>query len=298
MSDPSGYYSVLELKHGATPDDIKKAYRRLSLANHPDRNQGDSSATEKFQKISEAYQVLEDPIKKQQYDMGGINPFVQMGFGNNPENINPEDIINNLFANGLFGGKAHIFHMGHMPGPFSNSIQKPAPIIHKLFISLEQAFNGCKIPIEIERCVEGVKSVREHETLYLTIPRGIDDNEIIIIKGKGNILNENNKGDIKVLITLKNTTDFQRKGLDLLYNKVITLKEALCGFDFDMKYINGRTFKINNHNGNVITPNYKKLIPNMGMRREEHIGNLIIHFTVTFPESLTKEQIESIKNII
>ena len=298
MSDHSGYYSILELKPGASPEDIKKSYRRLSLANHPDRNPNDAKATEKFQKISEAYQVLEDPVKKQQYDMGSLNPFAHMGFAGHPEDINPEDIINNLFANGLFGGKAHIFHMGHVPGPFTQRIQRPAPIIQKIAISLEQAFNGCKIPIEIERWVEGAKSVREHETLYITIPKGIDDNEIIIIKDKGNIINDNNKGDVKIFVTLKNETEFTRSGLDLIYNKVITLKEALCGFNFDMTYVDGRTFKINNNNGIVITPNYKKLIPKMGMRREDHQGNLIIQFTVTFPETLTEEQIESIKEII
>ena len=113
-----------------------------------------------------------------------------------------------------------------------------------------------------------------------------------------NIVNENNKGDVKIFVTLKNETEFTRSGLDLIYNKVITLKEALCGFTFDINYVDGRTFKINNNNGIVITPNYKKLIPKMGMRREDHQGNLIIQFTVTFPETLTKEQIESIKEII
>ena len=301
MSDSKGFYSALELEPGSSPEDVKKAYRRLSLAYHPDRNPNDSSATAKFQKISEAYQVLEDPVKKQQYDIGGTNPFIQMGFGGpgGPGGINPEDIINNLFANGMFGGKAHIFHMGgQIPTNFAQSISKPAPIIKKVTISLEQAFSGCNIPIEVERWVEGVRSVREKETLYVPIPRGIDDNEIIVLKDKGNSLNDSNKGDIKIFVSVSNNTNFERNGLDLIYSKVITLKEALCGFKFDLNYIDGRTFRINNENGNVITPNYKKLIPKLGMTRDTHLGNLIIAFTVTFPESLTKEQIEGIEKII
>ena len=301
MSDSQGFYSALELKPGASPEDVKKAYRRLSLAYHPDRNPNDATATAKFQKISEAYQVLEDPMKKKQYDMGGNNPFVQMGFagGSEPGGINPEDIINNLFANGMFGGKAHIFHMGGpIPNSFAHSISKPAPIIKKVTISLEQSFSGCNIPIEVERWVEGARSVREKETLYVPIPRGIDDNEIIVLKDKGNCLNESMKGDIKVFVSVRNDTEFERNGLELIYNKVITLKEALCGFKFDLNYIDGRTFRINNENGNVITPNYKKLIPKLGMTRDSHQGNLIIAFTVTFPESLTKEQIEEIQKII
>tara|TARA_B100000902_G_C27227957_1_gene873224 strand:- start:86 stop:985 length:900 start_codon:yes stop_codon:yes gene_type:complete len=299
MSDPKGFYSSLELEPGALPEDIKKAYRRLSLAYHPDRNPNDATATAKFQKISEAYQVLEDPTKKQQYDMAATNPFVQMGFAGNTGGINPEDIINNLFANGMFGGKAHIFHMGGpIPNSFAQKFSKPAPIIKKITISLEQSFTGCNIPIEVERWVEGARSVREKETLYVPIPRGIDDNEIIVLKDKGNSLSDSNKGDIKVFVSVRNDTEFERNGLDLLYNKVITLKEALCGFKFDLNYIDGRTFRINNDNGNVITPNYKKLIPKLGITREKHQGNLIIAFTVTFPDSLTREQIDEIKKII
>ena len=91
------------------------------------------------------------------------------------------------------------------------------------------------------------------ETLYVSIPAGIDDNEIIVLKGKGNMIDEANKGDIKVFVKIKNNTEFVRNGLDLTYHKTISLKDALCGFSFDLKYIDGRTFKINNGNGNVIS---------------------------------------------
>jgi DnaJ family protein A protein 2 len=86
--------------------------------------------------------------------------------------------------------------------------------------------------------------------------------------------------------------------LDLILNKTISLKDALCGFVFDMNYLDGRTFKINNNGGNVITNNYNKVLSGMGMKREEHIGNLIINFTVTFPEKLTEEQIEALRKIL
>jgi DnaJ family protein A protein 2 len=76
------------------------------------------------------------------------------------------------------------------------------------------------------------------------------------------------------------------------------LKEALCGFSFDLKYIDGRTFKITNGTGNIITHNYKKVIANMGLTREEHVGNLIINFTVDFPTNLTPEQVEELNKIL
>ena len=66
-----------------------------------------------------------------------------------------------------------------------------------------------------------------------------------------------------------------------------------------MKYIDGRNFQINNSKGNVITPGYKKMIPKMGMKRDDNVGNLIIEFTIVFPETLTDEQTRKIKrNII
>ena len=84
----------------------------------------------------------------------------------------------------------------------------------------------------------------------------------------------------------------------MLYHKTISLKEALCGFSFDLKYIDGRVFKINNGNGNVISANYKKMIPNMGMKRDDHTGNLIIDFNVTFPEILTEDQVKIIGDVL
>ena len=138
----------------------------------------------------------------------------------------------------------------------------------------------------------------ETETLYVPIPEGIDDNEIIILKGKGNVIDEASKGDIKVFIKITNNTEFVRNGLDITFHKTISLKDALCGFSFDHKYIDGRVFKINNGNGNVISANYKKMIPNMGMKREDHTGNLIINFNVTFPERLTEEQVRIIEGVL
>jgi DnaJ family protein A protein 2 len=81
-------------------------------------------------------------------------------------------------------------------------------------------------------------------------------------------------------------------------NKTISLKDALCGFTFDMPYLDGRIFKLNNNVGTIITHNYNKVIPGMGMKREEHVGNLLLNFNVTFPEQLTLEQIEALQKIL
>ena len=297
MSDPEGYYEVLGLKPGASSAEIKRAYRRRSLETHPDRNKDSQDATAQFQKVSAAYNVLGDEEQKAIYDAGGGQgmPF-PMGGGS------PDDIMQ-FFAQNLFGGGAHpqFFHVhgdGGQGFNFHHAMRKPTPIIKTITITLEKAFTGCKIPIEIERWVtDAAGRHSEKETLYVTVPEGIDDNEIIILREKGNSLSESNRGDVKIFIKVSNTTDFQRTALDLVYSKTLTLQESLCGFSFDMEHIDGRTFKINNGNGNVISPGYKKMIPKLGMKRDGHQGNLIIDFTVVFPEKLSSEQIEKIKDV-
>jgi DnaJ-class molecular chaperone len=76
------------------------------------------------------------------------------------------------------------------------------------------------------------------------------------------------------------------------------LKDALCGFTFDMNYLDGRVYKINNNAGNIISQTYNKVLAGLGMKREEHIGNLIINFSVTFPEKLTEAQINGLREIL
>ncbi|GAG88897.1 unnamed protein product, partial [marine sediment metagenome] len=144
----------------------------------------------------------------------------------------------------------------------------PVSMMKTIELDMEKAYTGCTLPVEVTRMIaEGNIQREETETLYVQIPEGIDDNEIIMVEGKGNIIDETNKGDLKIFIRVKNNTEFVRNGLDITYHKTISLKEALCGFSFDLKYIDGRVFKINNGNGNVISADYKKMIPNMGMKR-------------------------------
>jgi DnaJ-class molecular chaperone len=309
MSEES-FYKLLGVSETSSKEEIKKAYRSLSLKYHPDKNGGNKEAIGKFQKISEAYETLGDEQKREEYDMMNKNPFFRAGGVAGAPDM--EDLLSALFGGGLFGPqvggtKVHVFRgdPGSFPGGFPggfpgfHQFQKPTPIIKTINISMEQVLNGCTVPVEIERwLVENEIKVFEKETVYVTIPKGVDDNEIILLAEKGNIINETTKGDIKLFVKVENTTPFERRGLDLLIHKNISLKESLCGFSFELKYVNGKSYTLNNNKGNIIPPEYIKLIPNMGLTREKHTGNLLIHFHVEFPDKLSDEKIASLSQIL
>jgi DnaJ homolog subfamily A member 2 len=78
----------------------------------------------------------------------------------------------------------------------------------------------------------------------------------------------------------------------------ISLKDALCGFTMELTHLNGRKYTLNNNTGTIIQPDYKKIIPNMGLIRDEHTGSLILSFAVEFPQTLTPEQIKILRDVL
>lgn len=310
------FYNILGVGENATKDEIKKAYRGLQMKYHPDKNPGSQEAISMTQKINEAYEVLGDEQKKAEYDMmrNNPNPFTRMNSqGGAGMEVPMDDIFSMFFGGGnpfagmpgMGGGmpgmppgaKIHIFHGG--PMGFQQAMNKPIPIMKTLQINMEQVLNGASLPLEIERWImENGTKVFEKETIYVDVPPGIDDNEMIVLRDKGNIISEQCKGDIKINILVQNNTAFKRSGLDLILEKHISLKESLCGFTFELRYLNGKSYTLNNNKGNIVPPEYKKIYPGMGLKRGEHKGNMIIIFHVDFPEKLTEEQIEKLSKVL
>lgn len=294
------YYKTLGVNENATKEDIKKAYRKLSLKHHPDKG-GDNNT---FAEINNAFETLYDDNKRKEYDM-------KKKYGENVPGIFggmngvPDDIFKMFFSGGNGGHfmnmsnnpNIRIFHNGVQINP--NAMNKPVPIVTHVNITLEQAYNGMKYPLEIERWIKEDETTKriEKETIYININKGVDNNETIVIRGKGNVINDDNKGDVKVFIKIDNNTKFLRKGLDLIYKKNISLKEALCGFSFNLDYFNNKSFTITNNN-TIIKQNNLKIIQGLGMERNGTKGNVIIEFTISFPDNLTKEQKDKLREIL
>jgi len=310
------FYNILGVGENATKEEIKKAYRALQMKYHPDKNPGNQEAISMTQKINEAYETLGDEQKKSEYDMmrNNPNPFMRMNsHGGGGMEVPMDDIFNMFFGGGIPGmpgmggipgmggmppgAKIHIFHGG--PMNFQQAMNKPIPIMKSLQINMEQVLNGASLPLEIERWIlENGNKVFEKETIYVDVPAGIDENEMIVLRDRGNIISEQCKGDIKINILVQNNTAFKRSGLDLILEKRISLKESLCGFTFEIKYLNGKSYTLNNNKGNIVPPEYKKVYPGMGLKRGEHKGNMIIIFHIEFPEKLTDEQIDKLTQVL
>jgi len=320
----SNLYETLEIKDNAGNEEIKKSYRRLSLLYHPDRPGG---SQEKFKKINEAYDILSDSKKRRNYDLESSNPFLKMS-----GNINPMDIFSKLFnpnmnegagadidqmfqfPPGMGGPKIHIFKAGGMPGmhgmpgmpgmpfpDFENMMQsnnEPDTLELGVILTMTESYNGCNKPIEINRyIIRNNKKSYETETLYVEFNKGVDNNEYIIIKEKGNIEN-GIVGDLKIKVKLEFSNNYTRSGLDLIYNKLLTLNEALCGFSFLLEHINEKSYKINHNGEYIIQPNHVKEIPNLGFNRNNNTGNLIIKFNINFPNNLSLTKRKKISSII
>jgi DnaJ-class molecular chaperone len=322
--DGKSYYEILGVPKTASETEIKKAYRTMSLQYHPDRNKTPEANTISS-KINEAYETLSDQQKRKQYDLGASGfpfPMEPGGFDDMGELGN---IFNMMFGGAFPGGMPggvgvggphiHVFRGGpggihrmnsqNPPGmdPFSNifaNMQKPPPIIKSIRITIEQAYLGCSLPIEVERWVlQNDAKHHEFETIYVPIHRGIDENEFIILREKGNIVNDTLKGDVKITVQIDNSSVFKRHGLDLIYTKTLTLKEALCGFSIELMHLSGKKLTLSNiTNRTIISPNSKKVIGEFGMVRENMIGNLIIEFVIQFPEKITDEQSKILADIL
>jgi len=351
------YYKILGVDEKSGDDEIKKAYRKMSMLHHPDKNGNTEESKQMFQELNNAYATLSNSNKRRSYDMmrkGGGGPgFGSMhghpggnvfhfgggvpggGVGGFPPGI-PEELLHMLFGGGApgggFGPNMHGQQQG--PGPkvvfqtfhngrpavganingmngFMNQQQQqqqqqqppnvrvyqvPETIVKTVSLTLEQCYNGCSIPLEIDRQVPDNDIIKiEKETIHAQIPKGVIQGDTIILNECGHMNEAGMKGDIRIVINVLQHALFKVEHLDLTIEKTITLKSALCGFDFEITHLNGRVFKLANKPGNVIKPGNIKTIPGLGLERSGESGVLKIKFNIEFPDTLTPEQISTLQ---
>ena len=300
------HYEILGIDKNANDIEIKKAYRALSLKYHPDRNSSEEAKT-LIQQVNAAYEVLSDKDAKQNYDneLNGVNQAPHTNIHTNMRsNFMDMNSMFNMMFNGMpvhpGMGNFQTFKNGNTTTHVftsSTSNMKPPLITKNVEITLEQAYSGCSIPIEIQRSVN-VNGTQRHEveTIRVDVLPGVNDNENIVVQNIGN-RNNDIKGDVNIIIKIKNDTPFKRSNLDLIYDKTITLKEALCGFIFEFVHVSGKKLSMNNTNPiTIITPGYKQVIQGLGMKKDTHTGNMIFNFNVEFPNELSQEQRIHISN--
>lgn len=286
------YYKALGLEKGASPDDIKKAFRKLAVKYHPDRNPNDKAAEDKFKEINEAYAVLSDPKKKEQYDTFGSSGFHQQysqedifrgfDFGNAYKDMGggfggggADDIFSRLF-----GGA---FNRGGGRGGFRAGPQKGADHEMEITISFRDAALGNEKQIAFRR--DG-----QREELKVKIPAGVDNGSKIRIAGKG-AQGEGGgpAGDLFLILRVIHDPVFTRDGGDLLVERAITFSAACLGTSLDVPTLDGdKRIKV----PAGIQPGTKIRLKGCGIKPlgSNSKGDLYVKVVVHIPEALNGEQ--------
>lgn len=320
------HYDTLGVCKEATDVDIKRCFRRLSLELHPDRNVGTET---RYKQVVEAYEILGDAEKRRLYDISLKEDNMTRTLvttKHRPTHMTDGHEINHKYKNRDFDNRGynydydglvdndsyydpHSFNENTMRGHYdynyarrqhnvSSCIKSQAleDIQHTVGISLEESFTGVSVPINIIRKVNGVK---EEVTLYVDIPAGTDNGEIVVMEGKGHIdAKMRMRSHIRVKVVIDNHDLFRRDALNIVCSMEVTLKEALCGFKKEITHLDGKVYLVGSEQGKVISQGGRRVIPNKGFRRGNTIGNLVIIFHVIMPKTLTITQIETLAKIL
>lgn len=301
------FYQTLGVSRTSSADEIKKAYRKLAMQYHPDKNPGNKKAEDKFKEASEAYEVLSDPQKKQNYDQFGSadgNPFAGGGAGGDPfagggnpfgrrQSSAGPDSFSDIFGD-LFGGGAQGNPFGH--GGFSGRArgpQKGADLRYTLTISLEEAFAGAEKVIVFAR----QKGSKEESTkLSVTVPAGVKEGQRLKLTGEGDAPSANLAGDLYVIINLQQHLLFKREEFDVVLDLPLNYTDAILGTEVEIPTLSGKSqIKIppGTSTGQVLRLKNKGF-PKLGASGN---GDMLVKIIVDIPQTLSAKQKQLIEDL-
>jgi curved DNA-binding protein len=267
------YYNTLGISKSASEADIKAAYRKMAMKHHPDRG-GDEK---KFKEVTEAYETLSDPQKKQKFDMG-VDPNAQhtsyrqgspFEFHFNTGNF--EDV----FSNFGFGGRP---------------VRKNKTLNVNIEVTLEDILKGRVIDAEI-----GIPNGNKR-LVNIEVPPGIENGQQIRYRGMGeHTLKDVPPGDLIVNILIKPHSVFQRQGDMLMIKKFISPWDAILGSEITIETIDKKTLTIGIPAGtqpDTVLSCRGEGLPNM---RTKVRGNLLIKVQIEIPKNLNSEQKDAVE---
>ena len=237
------FYQVLGVSKSSSPDDIKKSYRKLAMQFHPDKNQGNKKAEEKFKEISEAYEVLSDETKKKNYDLFGHaegNPFggsnqqysQQHSQSRGGQQFGGAD-INDLFGD-LFGD---VFNARASARSGQKPIGRGSDLRYTLNISFEEAVSGCE---KIISFIRQTGQKEESAKLSVTVPAGVKEGQRLKLSEEGDRPTKGPAGDLYVIIALQDHVLFRRDEHDVLLDLPVKFTDAILGAEVDIPTLLGK----------------------------------------------------------
>lgn len=283
-------YNILNVNKNCLKNDIKKAYNKLAVIWHPDKNKSEE-AKEKYQKIRLAYDILIDDKKRAYYDETG-----------EIEQKNREMDQNEFFSK--FGGIPGFSNMFGNFGEFNNVLQ--LDIVHIITVKINDIYNGYKNKIQYKKILySGNTREIQIKTIDIDLPIGFNPRDKILIKKGGNEIkniNVNKVGNLIIEIRLQKPTNFNinQQTMELHSTQKITLEQSLCGISMSIKLPNNEVIKY--HYSNIIQPNKfyeikNKGIPYIDKSNKLTYHSLFINFDIIYPTVFTENILKKTREI-
>lgn len=302
------YYQTLGVSRDASAEEIQKAYRQLARKYHPDLNPDNKAAKQKFQEVQKAFEVLNDPAKRQQYDRYGA-AYESVGGGGGPrggvppwgaqgapgfEGINLNDLFGQGYEEASPGGFGDFFRHFAGGGPSqrrtSTVPQRGADLQHTLEVPFATAVLGGEVQVTVRR------QNGKQETLSVKIPAGIESGRKIRLRGQGEPGTAGGPpGDILIQINVAPHPNFRRRGKDLEVEVPITLSEAVLGAKVDVPTPRGTiTLSVppNTSSGKRLRVKGHGIAP-----KGDTPGDLYAEMLIVLPDGLDLEDWQAIKQI-